>query len=525
MTALRSINRKATLQTEQAKPGQVKNNAGGFVFEVSDKSRLERFLILGTDGGTYYSSEPELTKDNVKFVTELIVRDEDLVRNTLVDVSVNGRAYRQSPALFTLALLLVDGKNKAATRAVFNDVARTSTHLFEVAQYIENLGGWGRAKRNAVTSWYEDQDVDKLAYQMVKYRQRDGWTHRDMLRLSHPTRLDNSAAEFALHGNVTENAPAIMQGYAQMAKASSVEEVVAILSQFKNLPWETIPTKFLNNDEVWKTLFYNGQLRGQNAIRNVGRLNKIGAFNDMVFANDFSNVITNGENIKKSRLHPVNFLNAILANQEIDYYSWCYNAGKSNLPARIQDALNDGFYESFKHVEPANKRTLLALDVSASMWGGQTAGFSGVPAQAAAAMAMTIARTEPYYAVMGFSTSFIDLDISSRMRLDSVFKRLDNLPFGGTDCALPMKWALKNKVEVDTFVVITDNETWNGRSHPFQALQQYRNRVNPNARLAVMAMTPTRFSIADPKDSGSMDFVGMDSNTPRILTDFSAGRI
>lgn len=111
------------------------------------------------------------------------------------------------------------------------------------------------------------------------------------------------------------------------------------------------------------------------------------------------------------------------------------------------------------------------------------------------------------------------------MRLDSVFKELYNLPFGGTDCSLPMRWAQDNNIEVDTFVVITDNETWAGNIHPFQALQQYRRRVNPDARLAVMAMTPTRFSIADPKDSGSMDFVGMDSNTPKILTDFSAGRI
>ena len=525
MTALRNVNRKVTAQTEKARPDQVKNNAGGFTFTVTDKDRLERFLILGTDGGTYYVTERDITKDSVEFLSKMIATDEELVRQTVLSVSDEGRAYRNSPALFTLALLFADGKDKAATRAIFDKVVRTSTHLFEFAQYIENIGGWGRSKRNAVADWYESKDADKLAYQLVKYRSRAGWTHRDMLRLSHPTRLDNSAAEFALHGNVIEQAPAIMQGYAQMAKASSVEEVVSILSQFKNLPWETIPTQFLNNDEVWKTLFYNGQLRGQNAIRNVGRLNKIGAFNDMVFANDFSNVITNGENIKKSRLHPVNFLNAILANQETDYYSWRYNAGKSNLPARIQDALNDGFYESFKHVEPANKRTLLALDVSASMWGGQTAGFSGVPAQAAAAMAMTIARTEPYYAVMGFSTQFIDLGISSRMRLDSVFKKLDNLPFGGTDCSLPMRWAQDNNIEIDTFVVITDNETWAGLIHPFQALQQYRNRVNPNARLAVMAMTPTRFSIADPKDSGSMDFVGMDSNTPKILTDFSAGRI
>lgn len=523
MNALRSINRKATLQTEQAKPGQVKNNAGGFVFKVSDKTRLERFLILGTDGGTYYSREPELTKDNVKFVTELIVRDEDLVRNTLVDVSVNGRAYRQSPALFTLALLLVDGKNKAATRAVFNDVARTSTHLFEVAQYIENLGGWGRAKRTAVAEWYENKDADKLAYQLVKYRSRNGWTHRDTLRLSHPKGLNAAIAPFALRGEVTVESPEILHGFAKMQATKSVAGVVKVLNEYPNLPWETIPTQFLNNAEVWKTLFRNGQLRGQNALRNVKRLNTVGAFDDMVFAREFVDLINDPENVQKSRLHPINYLNAIVMNaNRVSYWNRERN---STLPAVITDGLSDGFHGAFKYITPSNKRTLIGLDVSGSMLGGECGGFAGAPAEAGAAIAMTVARTEPYYAVMGFSTTFVDLGISPGMRLDSVLRVTSNLPFSGTNIALPMEWALKNKVEVETFIVITDNETWAGRTHPFQALKKYRQEMGIDARLAVMGMTPTDFTVADPSDQGMMDFVGMDSNTPRVLADFSAGRI
>lgn len=35
---------------------QVQNNAGGFVFEVSDETRIRRFLILGTTSATYYVS-------------------------------------------------------------------------------------------------------------------------------------------------------------------------------------------------------------------------------------------------------------------------------------------------------------------------------------------------------------------------------------------------------------------------------------------------------------------------------------
>ena len=34
--------------------------------------------------------------------------------------------------------------------------------------------------------WYAAQPVDALAYQAVKYRQREGVTHRDLLRLAHP---------------------------------------------------------------------------------------------------------------------------------------------------------------------------------------------------------------------------------------------------------------------------------------------------------------------------------------------------
>ncbi len=522
MTALRNVNRKNTVQTMRARADQIKNNAGGYSFAVDDKTRLERFLILGTDGGTYYVGEQQLTEDAVNFLSKLIASDEALVRETAVAVSEEGRAYRNSAAIFTIALLFAEGKDKAATRAAFHKVVRTSTHLFEFSQYLENIGGWGRSKRNAVVDWYEDKPVDQLAYQLVKYRQRNGWTHRDMLRLAHPKNVDPALAAFALRGEVLDSAPEILKGYHEITLAQTVDDVVAVLNKYKNLPWETIPTNLLNNPDVWKALFHNGQLRGQNAIRNVGRLNKVRAFDDMVFAREFANVITDPDNIRKSRLHPINYLNTICANRGRGYY---YGPGESTLPGIINDALNDGFHASFKYVEPANKRTLLGLDVSSSMEWGNAIGLAATPAEAGAAMAMTIARTEPYYAVMGFSNQFVDLGISPRMGLDAVMKKTGNMTFGGTDCSLPMKWALQNNVEVDTFVVITDSETWAGRTHPHQALVQYRKATGIPARLAVIGMTATEISIADPNDSGSMDFCGFDTNAPRVLTDFSAGRI
>ena len=89
-----------------------------------------------------------------------------------------------------------------------------------------------------------------------------------------------------------------------------------------------------------------------------------------------------------------------------------------------------------------------------------------------------------------------------------------------------MEWALKNKVEIDTFQVYTDNETWAGGTHVHKALEKYRQKMGIPAKLAVVGIASTEFSIADPKDpQGQMDFVGFDTNAPAVMADFSAGRL
>jgi 60 kDa SS-A/Ro ribonucleoprotein len=96
---------------------------------------------------------------------------------------------------------------------------------------------------------------------------------------------------------------------------------------------------------------------------------------------------------------------------------------------------------------------------------------------------------------------------------------------GGTDCALPMVWALRNRVEVDTFQVYTDNETWHGAVHPHQALREYREKMGIDARLVVVAMTAGGASIADPSDPRQLDVSGFDASVPNLLSDFSRGDV
>lgn len=115
------------------------------------------------------------------------------------------------------------------------------------------------------------------------------------------------------------------------------------------------------------------------------------------------------------------------------------------------------------------------------------------------------------------------LPVSPRQRLDDVIRGVSGLPFGATDCALPMRYAIDNGLDVDTFIVYTDNETWAGDEHPHQALRRYRDTTGIPARLVVVGMTASHFTIADPTDPGMLDVAGFDSAVPNLIAEFSRG--
>jgi 60 kDa SS-A/Ro ribonucleoprotein len=210
----------------------------------------------------------------------------------------------------------------------------------------------------------------------------------------------------------------------------------------------------------------------------------------------------------------------------------------------VVDALDAAFYAAFENVEPTGKRLMLALDVSGSMTWGEVAGVPGLsPRDASAALALVTAATEPSYEVVGFfagrrgwkagtrrewyggADGITPLAISPRQRLDDAIKVVTDLPFGGTDCALPMLYARAQEREVDTFVIVTDSESWAGDVHASDALRDYRSASGIDARMVVVAMVANEFSVADPNDAGQLDVVGFDTATPQLIADFARGAI
>jgi 60 kDa SS-A/Ro ribonucleoprotein len=536
--ALSAFGTRRTRQSAKADDRQVRNSAGGFAFATGRTARLHRFLTLGTDGGTFYVSERDITARNVGIVLGWAREAAaELVREATA-ISQAGRAPRNNPALFALAAAasLGDEPGRRAALDALPLVARTGTHLFLFARYVQQFRGWGRGLRRAVGDWYLAREPDQLAYQVLKYRQREGWSHRDLLRLSHPA---GSGAHRALFdfvcGREADLAELpLVEAFVKAQAATQPAQWVNLIRDHPALSWEMLPDAALSSPRVWMALLDNGM--PQTALmRQLPRLTRLGVLGHRGVLGRASAAtaavaaqLADPERLARARVHPVSVLVALRT-----YASGHGARGRETWRpvSQITDALDAAFYAAFGAVEPAGKRTMLALDVSGSM----TQPVSGLPLscrEASAALALVTASTEPATFVAGFTSArprgtagISPLDISPRQRLDDAIRTVSNLPFGGTDCALPMVWALRQKMEIDHFCVYTDNETWAGTIHPHQALAEYRRKTGIPARLSVVGMTATDFTIADPEDPGMLDVAGFDSAVPSLLSGFARGDI
>lgn len=523
MDPLAAVATRHTPQTEQATPEQIPNAAGGYGFKLGDEARVHRFLTLGTDGGTYYATERDLTKANADVILRAARERGSWLVEQIVAISTAGRAPRQNPALFALAAaagLADDAGRKAALDAI-PAVCRTGTHLFLFARYVEQFRGWGRGLRRAIGAWYTDRDVSDIAYQAVKYRQREGWTHRDLLRLAHPQvedEMHRSLLRWIVSGETDGFTPDLVQAFLRAQETTAVPEWTSLIAAHP-ISWEMLPDAALTEPQVWRALVEKGM--PQTALmRQLPRLTRLGvltgATRDIVTAQ-----LADADRLRKGRVHPVNVLVAMRT-----YASGTSMRGTGEWePVRqVVDALDAAFYAAFGTVEAAGKRTCLALDVSGSMSWSPISGLPLTPREASAALALVTMASEPETEVVGFTSGrggLSRLSISPRQRLDDAIRAVSNLPFGGTDCAAPIVWATETGQQFDTFQVYTDNETWAGAIHPHQALVRYRERTGIDARLVVVGMTANDVSIADPGDPGMLDVAGFDSAAPNLIADFS----
>lgn len=525
--------------------GDCETRAAGPGGLFDDWQRLDRFLVLGSEAGSYHTARRQLTIERAGVVSRCLAADGLRTIDRIVAVSGSGRAPRNEPAIFSLAMAakLGDEATRRAAYAALPTVCRLATHLMQFAHHAQSFGGWGRGMRKAVSAWFNGKSPVDLAYQLARYPARDGWSNRDLLRLAHPRAASPShdrlfawavTGELA-RGGAGDPALALMVALAELAAAPSPAAAAALIRDHR-IPRECVSTAWLEHAEVWEALLAAMPLTTM--IRHLAVMTRVGLVApNSAAAHQIAAQLRDPLRLCKSRVHPIAMLAARLA----------YEAGRGVPGAGtwepvpvIVEALDAAFYACFHAADVSGKRTLIAIDVSGSMASGSIAGVPDLsPRLAAAAMALVTAATEREPLVAAFTqplgagtgghgsrwgggtSDLTTLALSPCQRLGDVVGQLDGLAMGGVDCAVPMLWAKDHRVDVETFCVYTDNETWAGDVHPAQALRAYREARGIPAKLVVVGMTSTGFSLADPDDAGMLDVVGFDASAPPVIADFA----
>ena len=546
---LAAVSLAATPQTRPISgTAQIKNAAGGYVFAKDQWNQVADFLILGTTGGTYYTSQDELTTANVDVLFDAIAADGPRVVALTTEIATArpARAPKPRPYLFALAACAAKGDpaTKQAVKAVFPQVVRTTDHLAAFFGYWKNLAGKasprgtapviGRAMRTAFGSWFSAEDVHDVAFPALKARQRatpagEALALRDVIRIAHVTGRSDAHRVLIgwLAGQVSDTdartAVADVDDFLTAQAVATPAEAVSVI-RARRVPWEFLPSTVMKDPKVWEELI--GTIGMTALIRNLARMTRLGTlgpFTDEATSRVVAR-LTNRDALAKARIHPMDVYLALKV----------YQAGSSQPDRRkpkqtwhpvqaISDALEVAYDMSFAAAEPTGRKYIVAVDSSGSMSGWSTvvsAGSALGPAyEVANTIAVMLTRLE------GSNVHVIDVD--TRVHPSKVTPRTNlreiatwDSSGGGTDMSLPFTWAARQRAVVEGFVVLTDNETWAGNRHPVQALIAYRRKFNQAARVIVVSMTATGYSIADPGDPGVLNVAGLDGALPKLIAGF-----
>ncbi len=503
-------------QSEPLNDVMIKNSAGGYVYETQNWEQLDRFLILGTYGGTYYINERKLTIKNAEKLKLCFDENPAKYASRVREISLAGRATKNDFAVFALAFACAKGSAVARSESlkVLNDVCRTGTHLFQFINDYTNLGGgFGRSIKSALSNWYILKNLDDLSMQIVKYRNRNGWTHRDVFRKAHPKNEErNNIFSYVIKGYQEDvNYPEIINTFEKLKNADE-SQMVEIINSSTSVR-EMIPTEFLSNKNVLEALAM--QMPPMAMVRNLGNMTRVLEWTNVDKSESLEHVVSvlsNEKSIKKARLHPMFILTALVQ------YSSGKGLSSSWTPVtKVVNALETAFKLSLSNVAPTNLRILQAVDVSGSMSAEATSNMSC--SEASSAMAFVNSCTEPYVHNIAFSDKIdkSNVMLSNNMSINEVKKLFGQ--GGGTDLSLPVKWAFENKKEFDLIIIYTDNETWCGGYHTSAVWEQYSKKY-PNAKLVVASVASNQYSVIDPVNPMCLQTVGFDSNLFNVIREW-----
>lgn len=426
-------------------------------------------VFCNSIGPSFYASSKELLTEADRIHDEMLAKDPEFAAKAIIAAREQG--FMRLQPIFGLAKLSAVDPNLFSR--IFRRVVRIPSDLMDFMTILDGMGRGqgGRAVKRVIADFLNDVSE----YWVIKYNSENrgrGYNLTDAVRTVHPKpKNEKQEALFRyLVGKETDMSllPQIA-AYERYKKAKTKEERIAAIRE-GSLTHEVVTSTGNMDENIWSALMLEmpvfALLRHLNALDRAGVLDANRGHVQELF--------TDKEVLGKSKILPFRFATAY---REV-HKAW------------VRDVLDRATDLSFDNLPDISGRTLVALDVSASMDGQ----YVKIGSLFAFALYKKTQGDSLFYLFNRYAW-----DANPSME-EGILKQAARIRVSGrTNTGSPVEKLMVDGQKVDNIILITD-EQQNSGSEFYHVLQDYRRKFNPNTKAFIVDVSPYRTGMVPSDD-------------------------
>ena len=387
---------------QNKQPKLTTNNEGAKAFQLSCKEKLMSMVA------TSFINESKFYGDNTE---ELIKLAKAVDGEFLTKLAIYARTELNLRSVSHVLAVIIANYHKDYTKYVIPNVVIRVDDMTEILAF--QLSQFGRTIPNQLKKQLAKVLGKFNEYSLSKYKgNKKTVSLRDLVRLTHPIPCNQAQAD--LYGRIVSD---------------TLETPYT---------WEVNISARGNIKEVWEELIDSNALGYMAMLRNLRNMEDKVSMQHLV---KVAERLENPEEVKKSKQLPFRF----------------YSAYKQVITPALKNSLSKALETSLSNIERLEGRTLIAVDVSASMR-SPISKHSEVQCDEIARIlgAMTSTLCEEYDLIT-FDEKYREIRFNPKHNL---LDRINSMKFngGGTDIGLAFDFANKQPFNYDRIIILSDNE-------------------------------------------------------------------
>ena len=457
------------------------NEAGGLAYKLSAKEALAQFAATGCLSQTFYATEVDQLKTILGLTSSRDIDNEFLAKLALY-ARVKGY-MKDMPAV--LCAVLASRKSPLLDKVfpvVIDNGKMLRNFVMAVRSGVTGRKSFGSAVRRLIRNWFDARTEQQIFNASIG----NNPSMADVVKMVHPT--PKTPQREALYGYL------IGKPYDESKLPEAVVEYIHLLKTGvdENAIVPDVPFQYLTSLELttnqWKTIARNASW--QTTRMNLNTFLRHGVFEDKELVSKVAARLRSEEEIRRAKAFPYQLMTA-------------YMSASQEVPSDVRLALQDAMEIATDNVPVIDGLVALCIDVSGSMYSPATGYRRGATSvvkcvDIAGLMASCILRRNPNAVVIPFEDKVRHCTLNPRDSVITNAQKLAKLNGGGTNCSCAMKYILRNKINPDVVIYLSDNMSWidSDRNHSWRdctetvACWDKLRQNKPNGRLINIDIQP-----------------------------------